>query len=246
MRVLKIASKSTYTPRLEQTAAQNVSYSQQLYRVPRLNHLSIVPVLVYIHGGAYIYGNPSAWPFDHWVEQSPNVVIVSIYYRLDAFGFLSLPFFASKLSPFAPGTHNAGFLDQREALQWIQRHITAFGGDPQRVTIAGHSAGGASVVLHTVARGANEKLFHQAISQSPYRTPVPTPEQQKVSRIDQGLWARILILHVQPLFDHFANAAGCGLPAEEEALACLRKASISAIARAQDQAFDLYETPVTL
>lgn len=130
----------------------------------------------------YVNGNPRSWPFDHWIQQSPNVVIVSIYYRLHGLGFLSAPSFtsASNSSASSPGTHNAGFLDQREALRWVQKNIGAFGGDPARVTIDGESAGGSSVELHLVARGAvHERLFSGAIAQSVYRTPVPTPEDQK-------------------------------------------------------------------
>ncbi|KAG6915820.1 hypothetical protein DXG01_009694 [Tephrocybe rancida] len=172
---------------------------------------SDLPVLVYIHGGGYIFGNPANWPFDHWVQQSPNVVIVSVYYRLSSFGFLAAPEFAdSDLGDF-----NAGFLDQTEALRWVKRNIASFGGNPNKVTINGESAGGSSVELHLVANG-EANLFNAAIAQSVYRTPLPTPEQQ------------------EPLFQFYAEQAGCGTGTTAEKLACLRKASVSALARAQD------------
>ncbi|TCD71954.1 hypothetical protein EIP91_000086 [Steccherinum ochraceum] len=136
-----------------------------------------LPVLVYIHGGGYTFGNPANTPLDHWVHQSPNVVIVSVYYRLDSFGFLSHPNFTS--DP-ALGDYNVGFLDQTEALKWIQAHIGAFGGDPARVTIDGESAGGSSIELHLVAPG-QDGLFAGAIAQSVYRTPLPSPAQQEAS-----------------------------------------------------------------
>lgn len=79
----------------------------------------------------------------------------------------------------ANGDLNAGFLDQIQALKWIQANIASFGGDPIKVTINGESAGGSSVELHLVAN-EGEKLFSQAIAQSVYRTPLPTPEQQEV------------------------------------------------------------------
>ncbi|KAL1743321.1 Alpha/Beta hydrolase protein [Schizophyllum fasciatum] len=143
---------------------------------------SKLPVLFYIHGGGYIAGNPAAWPFEHWIEQSPNVVIVSVYYRLDSLGFLSTPEFAEDSSL---GDLNAGLLDQREALRWVQKYIVKFGGDPSRVTINGESAGAASDLdakAYTIARSVapDEDLFHSAIAQSVYRTPLPTPSQQKV------------------------------------------------------------------
>ncbi|KAI9056446.1 alpha/beta-hydrolase [Trametes sanguinea] len=174
-----------------------------------------LPVLVYIHGGGYVYGNPANWPFDHWIHQSPNVVIVSAYYRLDSFGFLAAP----ELADSTVGDLNAGFQDQIQALKWVQQHIRAFGGDPSKVTINGESAGGSSVELHLVAH-EGQKLFSQAIAQSVYRTPLPTPEQQR------------------PLFDFYAAQAGCGSSSEAVAtrMACLRKASVSALARAQDAA----------
>ncbi|KNZ73381.1 Acetylcholinesterase [Termitomyces sp. J132] len=146
---------------------------------------SNLPVLVYIHGGGYTFGNPANWPFDHWIRQSPNVVIVSVYYRLSSFGFLALPEFEdSQLGDF-----NAGFLDQTEALRWVKSHIASFGGNPDKVTINGESAGGSSVELHLIANKDNE-LFTGAIAQSVFRTPLPTPEQQ------------------EPLFQFYAQHAG--------------------------------------
>lgn len=125
----------------------------------------------------YVFGNPANWPFDHWIHQSPNVVVVSVYYRLDSFGFLSHPSFAADPSL---GDLNVGFEDQTEALRWVQKNIDAFGGDPNQVTINGQSAGGSSVELHLIAP-QQEGLFQGAIAQSVYRTPLPTPQQQEVS-----------------------------------------------------------------
>ncbi|KAG7444734.1 alpha/beta-hydrolase [Guyanagaster necrorhizus] len=174
---------------------------------------SNLPVLVYIHGGGYVYGNPTNFPFDHWVHQSPNVVIVSIYYRLSSFGFLAIPEFADTTN----GDFNVGFLDQIQALKWIKRHIRAFGGDPSRVTINGESAGGSSVELHLVAH-EDESLFSGAIVQSAYRAPLPFPEQQR------------------SLFEFYAQRAGCGFDSLSSKLQCLRDANVSALARAQDAA----------
>ncbi|KAF7289185.1 Aldolase-II domain-containing protein [Mycena indigotica] len=173
-----------------------------------------LPVLVYIHGGGYVFGNPANWPFDHWIHQSPNVIIVSVYYRLDAFGFLSHP----ELSADATlGDLNAGFQDQVLALEWVQQHISKFGGDAAKVTINGESAGGSSVELHMVANSDKGKnLFRGVIAQSVYRTPLARPEQ----RVAQ--------------FNSFASQAGCGAGAIKDQMECLRQASVSALARAQD------------
>ncbi|EDR04100.1 uncharacterized protein LACBIDRAFT_295121 [Laccaria bicolor S238N-H82] len=167
---------------------------------------SNLPVLVYIHGGAN-------WPFDHWIQQSPNVVIVSVYYRLSSFGFLATPAFRDP----AHGDLNAGFLDQIEALRWVKRYIAAFGGDPTKVTINGESAGGSSVGLHLVAE-EGEVLFRAAIVQSLYRTPLPSPEEQ------------------ESLFQFYARTAGCHAGSVSSTMACLRNASVSALAHAQDAA----------
>ncbi|CAK5266614.1 unnamed protein product [Mycena citricolor] len=169
-----------------------------------------LPVLVYIHGGGYIYGNPRNWPFDPWVHQSPDVVIVSVYYRLSAFGFLSTPEFSNS----ANGDFNVGFQDQIEALKWVQSNIHAFGGDKNKVTINGESAGGASVELHSIANV--HPNFQGIIAQSVYRTPLAHPAQRAAQ------------------FQLFATQAGCGTGSVKSQLACLRSASVSALARAQD------------
>ncbi|KAJ4480240.1 alpha/beta-hydrolase [Lentinula aciculospora] len=162
----------------------------------------------------YVYGNPANWPFDSWINQSPNVVVVSVYYRLDSFGFLAVP----ELDDTRIGDFNAGFQDQIQSLKWIKSYIASFGGNPNKVTINGQSAGGGSVELHLVAKNQAEVLFSGAIVQSVYRTPTPTPAQQ------------------QPLFAFYAEAAGCGNGSVIIQLPCLRNASISALARAQDAA----------
>ncbi|KAF8532038.1 alpha/beta-hydrolase, partial [Gautieria morchelliformis] len=173
---------------------------------------SKLPVLVYIHGGGYIYGNPANWCFDHWINQSPQVVVVSVYYRLTIFGFLAHPTLADpKL-----GSLNAGFLDQIQALQWVQSHITAFGRDPGKVTINGQSAGASSVELHLVASEGNSPLFTGAIAQSVYRGTLPTPEQQ------------------MPLFEYLLQNTTCTLGSAADQLACLRNASVSALIRSAD------------
>lgn len=150
-------------------------------------------MLFYIHGGGdyhatvvitrlivyigYVYGNPRNWPFDHWINQSPNVVIVSVYYRLDSFGFLTHPSFTTNPSL---GDHNAGIQDQILALQWVHDNIARFGGDPSKVTINGQSAGAGSVQIHLIANEGKERLFSGAFAQSVDREILPNTEQQEV------------------------------------------------------------------
>ncbi|ORY54941.1 Alpha/Beta hydrolase protein [Pseudomassariella vexata] len=123
------------------------------------------PVLVWIHGGGYGAGSAKTYDFASQVHTNKNEYIaVVIQYRLGAFGFLSSAEVARS------GVPNAGIHDMRFALEWVQKHIHVFGGDPGRVTIAGESAGGGSVMLLGMANGGSEgtSLFNGVIASSPY------------------------------------------------------------------------------
>ncbi|KAG8737659.1 hypothetical protein FRC10_007964 [Ceratobasidium sp. 414] len=149
-----------------------------IYAPRGFSNTSSYPVLVYIHGGGF-------QPFDNWVQRSPTpFVAVSIYYRLSVLGFLASPDQPGKGIHAGPDPElllNAAIHDQRMALKFIQRHICAFGGDPDRVTLMGQSAGASSVGFHLVAKPQepNERLFHRVILQSWYRPPVPLPTERK-------------------------------------------------------------------
>ncbi|KLO11372.1 alpha/beta-hydrolase [Schizopora paradoxa] len=168
-----------------------------------------LPVMVYIYGGGFYAGNPEAFPMYDWVSQSnPKIIAVSIAYRLNIFGFLS-----SK-EVQADGDFNAGLLDQRAALEWVQRNIAKFGGDPGEVTIAGESAGGASVVMQVVAYGGAFRVpFKRAIAQSIGYGPTPTPDE------------------TEQYFQNVTSVVGCP-SSGPEAMPCLRNASIGALVAA--------------
>jgi para-nitrobenzyl esterase len=121
-----------------------------------------LPVMVWIHGGGYVNGGSSAAIFDGSAFARQGIVLVSINYRLGRFGFFAHP--ALTASPDRP-LANYGYMDQIAALQWVNRNIGAFGGDPGQVTIFGESAGGGSV-LDLVASHAGKGLFHRAIALS--------------------------------------------------------------------------------
>jgi para-nitrobenzyl esterase len=111
------------------------------------------PVLVWIHGGAFLTGSGSmSWYDGAPLTKAGDVVVVTLNYRLGALGFL--------------GGRNLGTLDQISALRWVQRNIADFGGDPSRVTIFGESAGGSAVVSLMAAPGA-DNLFSAAWAMSP-------------------------------------------------------------------------------
>lgn len=123
------------------------------------------PVMVWIHGGSYVCdgtANPSNWG-DRFVKAHPGVVFVSINYRLGLLGFLDLSSLPDGKAYARSG--NLGLLDQVEALRWVKRNIAAFGGDPDNVTIMGHSAGAGSVALLASIDEA-QGLFRRAIMQS--------------------------------------------------------------------------------
>ena len=122
-----------------------------------------LPVLVWIHGGGFVAGAPGEKLYHgEWLAKK-GVVVVSIAYRLGVFGFLAHPELSSESPQHVSG--NYGLLDMIAGLQWVQKNISAFGGDPKRVTIQGESAGAAAVSIlcaSPLARG----LFHGAIAES--------------------------------------------------------------------------------
>ncbi|MFW0783466.1 carboxylesterase family protein [Gordonia sp. CPCC 206044] len=114
-----------------------------------------LPVLVWIHGGSFMNGSNSVAEYDGAAFARDGVVLVSVNYRLAAEGFLLLD----------DGIANIGLQDQIAALRWVHENIAAFGGDPDRVTVAGESAGAMSVST-LLAMPAAKGLFAQAITQS--------------------------------------------------------------------------------
>lgn len=131
-----------------------------------------VPVLVWFHGGGFVWGRDriSSATAEHWRE---GVVVVTANYRLGALGFLRLDHL---LGDDYADSGNCGLLDQVAALRWVHDNIAAFGGDPDNVTLAGVSAGGKSVA-NLMATDAARGLFHRAIIHSggDHVTTPPTP-----------------------------------------------------------------------
>ncbi len=121
------------------------------------------PVIVWIYGGGFVSGGSACAIYDGESLAKKGVVFVSVNYRVGVFGFLAHPELSKESNGKASG--NFAFLDQIAALQWVKKNITAFGGDPDRVTIAGQSAGSFSVnalMASPVAKG----LFQRAIGES--------------------------------------------------------------------------------
>ncbi|XP_067658961.1 cocaine esterase-like [Haliotis asinina] len=166
-------------------------------------------VMVWIHGGSFKSGGaPLYEPWKLVTEQ--DVIVVVVQYRLGVFGFLSTG------NVEAPG--NFGLLDQVLALEWVQKNIASFGGDPNSVTIVGESAGGASVSLHTLSP-RSKGLFKRAIMQSGAAT---------------AYWANDKAYREK--LDSVSSAVNCsGKATDKLTVACLRSQPASVLLKVTDR-----------
>ncbi len=123
------------------------------------------PVILWIHGGAYAYGGTvdPLYDFHNFVEENPDVIVVSAAYRLGVFGFLHLSHLPDGKD--YPDAQNLGLMDQLKALKWVHENIAAFGGDPDNVTLMGESAGGGSVTSLSLVEGSHQ-YFNKVIALS--------------------------------------------------------------------------------
>ena len=140
-----------------------------------------LPVLVYFFGGGFVAGDGSEPRYDGEAMAQKGIVVVTVNYRLNIFGFFAHP----ELSAEAPykASGNYGLLDQNMALQWVQKNIAAFGGNPKKVTIAGESAGSISVSAQ-MASPLSKNLIAGAIGESgaginPTLFPIPLEQAEK-------------------------------------------------------------------
>ncbi|MDC3405208.1 carboxylesterase family protein [Luminiphilus sp.] len=148
-----------------------------------------LPVMFWIHGGGNTSGTKDTYDFSAFAHDQ-QVVVVTVNYRLGPFGWLTHPSIQDEAVGLDKSS-NFGQLDIIAALEWTQRNIQGFGGDPNNVTIFGESAGGHNVYAMLVSP-LTEGLFHRAIAQSPYTTSV-TPRQafnenREFPELDRGSW----------------------------------------------------------
>ena len=123
------------------------------------------PVMVWIHGGAYEMGGTADPMYEchNLVKENPDIIAVSIEYRVGIFGFIHLSHLPDGKD--YPDAQNLGLMDQMTALKWVHENIAAFGGDPDNVTIFGESAGAGSVTMLPLIEGSH-KYFKRVIAQS--------------------------------------------------------------------------------
>ncbi|KAM6933104.1 acetylcholinesterase-like isoform 1-T1 [Xenentodon cancila] len=183
--------------------------------------LSASPVLVWIYGGGFVSGTASLDIYQgHFLSKSEGVVVVSMNYRIGAFGFLSLPNNNNIRG-------NVGLLDQRLALKWVADNIAAFGGDASKVTIFGESAGSASVGFHLLSPGS-QAFFQRAVMQS------GSPNAPWATNSQSEAWDRSLKL---------ATLLGCPTSDQARLEICLQKADPKTIATKQ---YDVLTEPSLL
>uniref|UniRef100_A0A8C9QN32 Carboxylic ester hydrolase n=1 Tax=Spermophilus dauricus TaxID=99837 RepID=A0A8C9QN32_SPEDA len=155
---------------------------------------SNLPVMVWIHGGALVVGSASMYD-GSILAAIENVLVVTVQYRLGVLGFFS--------TGDQHATGNWGYLDQVAALRWVQQNIAHFGGNPDRVTIFGESAGGTSVSSHVVSP-MSQGLFHGAIMES------------GVALLPEMIHSFFMPLQL------IANLSSCGQVESEALVSCLR------------------------
>ncbi len=146
-----------------------------------------LPVMVWIHGGGWTSGASSVPTYDGAAFAANGVVLVSVNYRMSAFGFMAHPALSAENPRGVSG--NYGILDHIAALEWVRDNIAGFGGDPGNVTIFGESAGGASI-YGLLATPLAKGLFHRAISESTWITPTNVANLSTANGITESAESR--------------------------------------------------------
>ncbi len=141
-----------------------------------------LPVLVYFYGGGFVAGDGSEPRYNGEAMAQKGIVVVTVNYRLNVFGFLAHPDLSAEAPYKASG--NYGLMDQMASLKWVKENISAFGGDPSKVTIAGESAGSISV-SYQMASPLSKGLIAGAIGESgaginPTLAPLPLAEAELI------------------------------------------------------------------
>jgi para-nitrobenzyl esterase len=162
------------------------------------------PVMVWIHPGGYQTGSGSAPGYDGEALAKKGVVLVTINYRLGTFGFFSHPALTKESANHASG--NYGLMDQVAALQWTQKNIAGFGGDPKRVTVFGDSAGSSSI-SNLMGSPRAKGLFQRAVGESGAWMGISLAPTRTLAEAEQAGVKMADALHAQSLDDLRAISA---------------------------------------
>lgn len=186
---------------------------------PAKRNTKNLPVLVYFFGGGFVAGDGSEPRYDGESMAKKGMVVVTVNYRLNIFGFFAHPELSAEAAYKASG--NYGLLDQHAALKWVQQNIAAFGGDPKKVTIAGESAGSMSV-SYQMASPLSKNLIAGAIGESgagiaPTLAPVPLAEAEKTGtefakKAGYPSIASLRKLSTRELFELYTESKRFGFP----------------------------------
>lgn len=186
---------------------------------PSVNESEDLPVLVYFYGGGFVAGDGSEPRYDGASMAQKGIVTVTVNYRLNIFGFFAHPALSDESPYHASG--NYGLLDQNAALKWVYENIEEFGGDPEKITIAGESAGSISVSAH-MASPLSKDLIAGAIGESgasikPTLAPVPLAEAEKtgeqfVEKAGFDSFAELRALDTDELFRVYNESGRFGFP----------------------------------
>ncbi|WP_336514649.1 carboxylesterase/lipase family protein [Pollutibacter soli] len=178
-----------------------------------------LPVLVYFYGGGFVAGDGAEPRYDGESMAKKGIVVVTVNYRLNIFGFFSHPELSAE-SPYK-ASGNYGLLDQAASLKWVQENIDAFGGDPKKVTIAGESAGSISVSAQ-MASPLSKNLIAGAIGESgagiePTLAPVPLKDAEKIGlefaqKAKYPTLAELRKLSTRDLFEIYQDSKRFGFP----------------------------------
>jgi para-nitrobenzyl esterase len=183
------------------------------------NNTANQPVLVYFFGGGFVAGDGAEPRYDGESMAKKGIVVVTVNYRLNIFGFFAHPEL-SKESPYK-ASGNYGLLDQVAALKWVQQNIGAFGGNPKKVTIAGESAGSIAV-SYQMASPLAKHLFAGAIGESgagikPTMAPVSLAEAEKggaafAQKAGYTTLAQLRKLSTKEVFEMYQDSKQFGFP----------------------------------
>ena len=186
---------------------------------PAKRNTKNLPVLVYFYGGGNVAGDASEPRYDGEAMSKKGIVVITCNYRLNIFGNFAHPGLSAEAPYKASG--NYGLLDQVAALQWVQKNIAAFGGDPKKVTIAGESAGSISV-SYQMASPLSKKLIAGAIGESgaginPTLAPVPLKEAEKTGEdfaknAGYTSIAQLRALNTRELYEIYNESKRFGFP----------------------------------